>query len=130
MVSYLDPTTRTVPDQNCLNCPLGMGLDKGGLIRRRSLRAERECPTLSFEEKTDDGTRLILATRPFVSRFMPAMRPSRFSSRRISRRSPRRVGASPFSTFPATCLARPRPQRRDGPRTSVLHPPRRDERFP
>jgi|HubBroStandDraft_6_1064221.scaffolds.fasta_scaffold55524_1 hypothetical protein len=40
-----------------------------------------------------------------------------FFSRRISRRSRRNVGASRFSTFPATCLAKLPPQRRDVPRT-------------
>ena len=70
-----------------------------------------------FEDKTGDDTRSISATCPFVSRFMPATRPSRFSSRRIPRCSRRNVGASPFSTFPATCLAKPPPQRLDVPRT-------------
>src|SRR5271154_824279 len=48
---------------------------------------------------------------------MPAKRPSRFSSRRISTRSLRSVGASHFSIFLATCLAKPPPQRRDVLRT-------------
>ena len=39
------------------------------------------------------------------------------SSRRISTCSQRSVVALPFSTFPATCLAKPPPQRRDVPRT-------------
>ena len=83
--------------------------------------SETKCPTPLFAERTDDDTRSISATRPFVSRFMPAMRPSRFSSRRISRRSRRNVGASPFSTFPAICLAKPPPQRRDaGDPPSIL----------
>jgi hypothetical protein len=50
-------------------------------------------------------------------RDLPAKRPSRFSSRRIPRCSLRSVVALPFSTFPATCLAKPPPQRRDEPRT-------------
>jgi hypothetical protein len=40
--------------------------------------------------------------------------------RLTSRRSPRGVGASPFSTFPVTCSAKPPPQPRDGPRILVL----------
>src|SRR4029077_2574282 len=91
-------------------------------------KARRQCPTPSFEDRTDDATKLTLATRPFVSRSIRAKRPSRFSSRRTSRCSRRSVGASPLSTFPATCLVKPPPQRRDVPRTLVLHP-RRDERF-
>jgi hypothetical protein len=63
--------------------------------------------------------RSISATRRFVSRFMPAKRPSRFSSRRISRRSRRNVGALLLSTFPATCSAKPPPQRLDVPRSLV-----------
>jgi hypothetical protein len=43
-----------------------------------------------------------------------------------SKRSRRSVGASPFSTFPAICLAKPPPQRLDVPRTVVPHS-RRDE---
>jgi hypothetical protein len=42
-----------------------------------------------------------------------------FFSRRISGRSRRNVGASRFSTFPATCLAKLPPQRRDVPRILV-----------
>src|SRR5258706_16303312 len=57
--------------------------------------------------------------RRFVSRFMPAKRPSRFSSRRISTCSQRSAVALPFSTFPATCLAKPPPQWRDVPRILV-----------
>jgi hypothetical protein len=103
----------------CLNCPVGVVGDrtKGGRIRRRSGGAERECLTPSFEERTDDATRSTLATHLYVSRFMPAMRPSRFTSRQISRRSRRSVGASPFSTFPATCLAKLPPPRRDALQT-------------
>ena len=59
---------------------------------------------------------------------MPAKRPSRFSSRRIPRCSQGSVGASLFSTFPATYSAKPLLQRRDVPRTAVPHP-RNDERF-
>ena len=52
----------------------------------------------------------------------PAKRPSRFSWKRISRNSRRSVGASLFSTFPATCLAKPVRARRDVPRSVVLLP--------
>ncbi len=53
----------------------------------------------------DDATRLTLAMRPFVSRFIQVKKRSRFSSRRILSRSQRNVGASPFSTSVATSLS-------------------------
>jgi hypothetical protein len=65
-------------------------------------------------------------TRRFVSRFMPATKPLRSSSKRISRLIRRNVGASPFSMFPATCSAKPPQQPRDGPQILVLHAPRID----
>jgi hypothetical protein len=64
---------------------------------------------------TREWTRSTLATRPFGSRFMPAKRPSRFSSRRIWIRCRKNVGASRLSTFPVTSLAKLPPQRRDVP---------------
>jgi hypothetical protein len=67
-----------------------------------------------------------LVTRRFGSRFIPAKRPSRFSSRRISR--PGRASAFPLLNIPATCLAKPPPQCRGVPRAPLLHP-RRAERF-
>jgi hypothetical protein len=49
-----------------------------------------------------------------------AKRPSRFLSSQTSRCSPRGVDALLFSTSPATCLAKPPPQRRDVPRSLPL----------
>ena len=68
----------------------------------------------------DDATRLTLAMIQFVSRFIPVKRQSRFLSGRISRPSQQSVGASPFSTFPATSLAKPRAQQRDVPQNPTI----------
>jgi hypothetical protein len=69
----------------------------------------------SFEERTDDATRLTLAMILFVSRFIPVKRQSRFLSGRISRPSQWSVAASPFSISPATSLAESRAQQRGVP---------------
>jgi hypothetical protein len=74
-----------------------------------------QCPTPSFEERTDDATRWTLAMRRFVFRFTPAKRRSRFLSRRISRHSQKGGGVLPFSTFPVTSLAKPPVPQRAAP---------------
>src|SRR6266702_3863943 len=74
-------------------------------------------PHAIIRGKTDDDARLTLTMRLFLSRFIPAKRRSRFLSRRIPKRSPSSGGASPFSTFPGTSLAKPPAQQRDVPQS-------------
>jgi|SRR6516162_4288816 len=68
----------------------------------------------------DDATRSTLAMRPFVSRFIRAKIPSRFSSRQISRPYRRSGGVSPFSIFLAIYSVKRPPQPREGLRNLVL----------
>src|SRR5262249_9742694 len=79
-------------------------------IAAESRKRDDQCRTPSSEEPTDAAMRSTLVTRRFVSRFMPARKPLRSSSKRISRLIRRNVGVSPFSIFPATCSAKPPPQ--------------------
>jgi hypothetical protein len=59
--------------ETSLDCPLDSRFAKPPPLISES---QTQCRTPSFEEKTGDATRLNLATRRFVSRFMPVKRPS------------------------------------------------------
>ena len=74
--------------------------------------ASQTCPMRSFEERTDDVTRSILAMRPFASKFTPAVISSRSLSRRILNRFQKKNGALRLSAFLAISSAKLPAQRR------------------
>jgi hypothetical protein len=59
---------------------LGPGPVEGGLISPETLRSETIMPHAIIRSANGRRHEVEFATRPFVSRFMPAKRPSRFSS--------------------------------------------------
>jgi hypothetical protein len=115
--NYLDPAARSVPRYNYQSVCLGWDRTKVAYLMSPPIpHSETTMPHAIIRRENGRRHEVDFGDRPFASRFMPAKRPSRFSSRRIPRCSRRSVGASHFSIFLATCSAKPPPQRRDVPR--------------